>query len=298
MVRLIPEKTVELYTAFALVDYLGQDTWIWSPTRGEDQDIWTEDLQKFFMLELKAPEDSNNRGITILRDQLDRYVDAYKNKKDHLDVIHPDVIYVLPHPPSSLAHMCCNPWYPAHLCRDPRYPAHMCCNPWYPAQLRRNWPHALAHPNIRRHFADWSYVIRATDLQQLIDDQSTGKQPATCRLSGSDQYSPPGKCVLTYHRGLPDERWHDVEPLGEFLLKMRSCTEPVGTAMRGKSLRHRRRIVASRVRSRKAEPRTRVPILHRDLPLGDLRLRAVETTRTVEPPEQESQSYSLYVGLP
>ena len=97
MTRLIPEKTVELWTALALEYYLGPNTWIWSWSSGADQDVWAPaDLRKWFMLELKAPEEANRPHISINLEQLKRYV------KDHGRGLHPDVLYVMPSPPVEI----------------------------------------------------------------------------------------------------------------------------------------------------------------------------------------------------
>jgi len=93
MAKLIPEKTVEIWTSFALVDLLGPDTWIWSRTSYAEQDAWTGSLRKWFMLELKAPEDATDPYITIDLIQLKSYVSGFSAGT------HPDVLYVLPDPP-------------------------------------------------------------------------------------------------------------------------------------------------------------------------------------------------------
>lgn len=254
MARLIPEKTVELWTAFALLDYLGQDTWIWARTSHADQDVWTPDLQKFFMLELKAPEASSDPYFTIDRIQLDRYVSGYAN------AVHPDVIYVLP-----------VPW-------------------WSKAPRLNPIPPVSADPRIRRCFADWSYVIRATDLQQLVGPHSTtGKASCRVRCSGHSRHS--GVNVYYHDDKLGRKTRKYAAPLSRFLLQMRLCTEPVGTAMRGRGLNFRERTVPAPIRFHDGE--------HRDLRLNyDSMFSAINALQLVEPQEQDSPSYLLYVGLP
>ena len=60
MVGLIPEKTVEVWTACSLLAILGQRTRIWSPAASYDQGVWLDEwadvLVKWFVLELKAPK--------------------------------------------------------------------------------------------------------------------------------------------------------------------------------------------------------------------------------------------------
>ena len=269
MVRLIPEKTVELWTAFALLDYLGQGTWVWSPTSYEDQDVWTEDLKKFFMLELKAPEGARNRPITINRIQLDRYVDAYRDGQ------HPDVIYVLPDP----------------VWMDPPRRRH-------PFRFGR-WPPWSARPSIRHSFASWSYVIRATALQELVGGALTSGMASKCTVRCSAE-RPPRRARVTWLSGdgHPQPTWKYAVPLSKFLLEMRLCTEPVGTAMRRHPLKLRTATVRARVRTQEEGWATDA-IPHEDLRLEGRWMRwEVETTRTDEREEQESPTHLLYVGLP
>lgn len=148
MTKLIPEKTVEIWTAFALVDHLGPDTWIWSRTSYVDQDVWTPDLRKWFMLELKAPEDDANPFISIDLAQLNSYVDGYRRRR------HPDVLYVLPDPP------------------------------WRRPPLARATPPLAADPHVRRSFSAWSYVIPASHLQALLS-HGPAKTSARIRCSAN-----------------------------------------------------------------------------------------------------------------
>ena len=263
MARLIPEKTVELWTAFALLDYLGQDTWVWSPTHYEDQDVWTGDLKKFFMLELKVPEDCRRRIISIDRVQLDRYVDAYRRRE------HPDVIYVLPDPP------------------------------WCSAPSAGVGVIKVADPVIRRSFADWSFVIRATALQDLIGGQWTTGSSPTGRVSCSAERKL-SRARVTGHsaNAHPPAASTFAVSLSKFLLKLRLCTEPVGTAMRGMPLRLRTKTVPSRQGAPGQESRTHIEFVHRDLRFdGSLRWTH-ESTQADDQEERESPSLLLFVGVP
>lgn len=142
MPKLIPEKTVELYTAFALQDTLGRDTWIWSRAVGQDQDFGDSALRKWFVLELKAPEAAQEPYISIDIKQLDKYYNGYTNGA------HPDVLYVLPVP----------------LWRSiPPQPMYCFSFPG-----RFYFP-AVAHPRHRWMFRCWSYVVRASSLWRLLN---------------------------------------------------------------------------------------------------------------------------------
>ena len=226
--------------------------------------MWTEDLKKFFMLELKVPEDSPNRDIRIKRDQLDRYVDAYKRGE------HPDVVYVLSDPP------------------------------WSSAPSAGVGPIQVANPVIRRSFADWSYVIRATALQELVGSQSTTGSSSPCPVSCSAERTRLRARVTRYSRNrYTRTTWKFAMPLSKFLLRMRLCKEPIGTAMRRSPLGLRTETVPSPRGARGEEPRTPIEFAHRDLPLEGPWLRwTQEPTRANEREEQDSPSYLLFVGVP
>ncbi|MCY3567993.1 MAG: hypothetical protein OXH38_05160, partial [Chloroflexi bacterium] len=74
MTKQIPEKTIEIWTSFSLVYHLGSGTRIWSWPTGADQIVSTADLRKWFMLELKAPEDAKSPYIIV---------DALRSAKCH-----------------------------------------------------------------------------------------------------------------------------------------------------------------------------------------------------------------------
>ena len=92
MTRLVPEKTVELHTAFSIVNHLGPETLVWSYTRGLDQGVWSDTFLKMFMLELKAPIDIWNPYFEIDIQQLRQYTHDFRQFR------HPDVLYVFPTP--------------------------------------------------------------------------------------------------------------------------------------------------------------------------------------------------------
>ena len=136
--RLIPEKTVELWNAFALRDILGPNTWIWSPPKGMDQAaglVEASRLKKVFFLELKAPYRSPSNltaevDFQINTEQLRKYVSHY------VPATMSDVLYVLPYtnwhnPPSSIL----------------------------PPE---------ADPEIRTGFTEWTFVIRASHLYRFL----------------------------------------------------------------------------------------------------------------------------------
>lgn len=138
MTRLIPEKTVELWNAFALRDVLGPSTWIWSPPRGTDQAASVVDvsrLRKVIFLELKAPSQPDHSTTDSVLFQIDtaqltRYVRHYLNRRIS------DVLYVLP----------CTPW---------KHP---------PAVVLP----AEAAPEMRLSFAQWAFVARASHIYRLL----------------------------------------------------------------------------------------------------------------------------------
>lgn len=147
---MFPEKTMELWTADALVSILGQNTWIWSPVDGADQLAWDPSLRKLFVLELKAPDVAPGRSagspwspFTYFRidlKQLDRYATRYESGAI------PDVVYVLPSP------------------RQWNIPSGATDQPLW------------AHPNNRRSFPTWTYAVRASELHEALGRQDTGEE--------------------------------------------------------------------------------------------------------------------------
>ena len=111
MVGLIPEKTVEVWTACSLLAILGQGTWIWSRATGYDQDVeldeWADALSKWFVLELKAPQCGHGPvGQNVFHDCRDPHINidlpqlaAYVAGVNGHPPAHPDVLYVLPDTP-------------------------------------------------------------------------------------------------------------------------------------------------------------------------------------------------------
>lgn len=251
--RLIPEKTVELWNAFAALDILGPETWIWSPPIGVDQvtGVPTNSrlLKKVFVLELKAPaiidpSPPGSRDFVIDTDQLVRYV------KDYVHSGCPDPLYVLPHAP------------------------------W------KNAPDSLVPPQFspanRRQFPNWTYTVRASYLYRYLrlrtleaNRQRSApetKLPAhpTVRLFTSrpkyrlDMCAPPwphrpkrlarwpwkywgitdcpGSCTcgaLLYEPSgptLPKRRLRSCPTVYEAYQVLRDCKEPPGVALRAKAL--------------------------------------------------------------
>lgn len=181
MVKVIPEKTVELWTAFALVDQLGPDTWIWSRTKYVDQDAWTPDLRKWFVLELKAPEGDPSPYFKIDIEQLRNYELGFSQGD------HPDVLYVLPD------------------------------YPWRSVPTAATRPPSLAAPSVRRSFAGWAYVIRASALLGFINPKDGAKSAkVVC-----------GANVLTRGR-----RSIVMPSLHSVLAQISHCTEAPGMALR------------------------------------------------------------------
>ena len=155
MTRIIPEKTMELWTACSLVDILTPRVWIWSRTDGVDQDVWTPDLRKWLVLELKAPSPPQKdcwRGwmdFQIDLKQLRRYLDDFGQGR------HPDVVYVFSDPSSAPM-----PWNSSPP--TPKHGQHV----------------HVAHPYNRWTFPRWSYVISATGLAWLLGSRIRNKSAA------------------------------------------------------------------------------------------------------------------------
>lgn len=156
VVKIVPEKTIEIWTAFSLVGHLGLGTDIRSWPRGVDQTVVPENLRKWFMLELKAPMADRAPYFDIDLAQLNKYLDGYRW------AIHPDVLYVLP----------------GDLYKLPI--------------LRRLGP--PADPNFQRCFCRNSYVIRATELAKLLNGPMTYTSAQSARIRsmpGSVKYRSP-----------------------------------------------------------------------------------------------------------
>lgn len=207
MAKLIPEKTVELYTAFALEDTLGRDTWIWSRAAGADQDFANSALRKWFVLELKAPEATKDPYIPIDVKQLDAYRNGYMSRQ------HPDVLYVLPVPP----------WRSI-----PPNPV------IYPSWLASFVFPAAAHPSHRWTFRCWSYVIRASLLWQLLDVGRAQLAPNDnprwlVRVRENSAGSP---AVYPADNRRPPIQPPEVPTLHEILWDFNTCIEPRRAALR------------------------------------------------------------------
>ena len=225
MVRLIPEKTVEIQTAFSLVNHLGPDTWIWSPAKGVDQRVGNANLRKFFMLELKAPEDSSNPYFEIDLAQLKKYRSKY-NKGSKRSA--PDVMYLLPKPPqdpSSYMAMkgalcdcrgcCC--YSPRYWIRDWSY---TCCNYGIFIAQSKTW--STSNLFSRMSFCTWSYVVRASDLAYLLPPK---QKSARVRISDTTSSS----ASIQYHN---NSRPVQAQTLCSFLEQVYNCTESPGVCLR------------------------------------------------------------------
>ena len=204
MRTLIPEKTIEIFAACSVLDVLGPATWIWSPAKHEDQVIWDPSLRKWLMLELKAPLIPSSLSVgdrlpqpryEIRLKQLDKYVQGYWGRE------HPDVLYVLPHPWSA--------GYRGNYTADATY----------------------AHPVLRRSFAAWSYVIRASRLQQALSYRGTsGSVHLQCHSLGTTARFFDPQFAAGRNRSSRAVRFL------ELLLQIDYCNEPHGVALRSASL--------------------------------------------------------------
>ena len=265
MVRLIPEKTVELWTACSLVDVLGPDTWIWSPARYVDQEVWDGKFRKAFVLELKTPEYAPTPYITIDRKQLRRYVAGFGSS------LHPDVIYVLP---DAL---------------------------WFSAPKSKRVSSKNTHPKYRRGFAAWSHTICATDLLSLVGHSPTvGTASVRCN-SGLIQYrnrsypdsthnastlQPARRSRVARSSGQVISRLR-ADTLLDFLMRVLVCDEPVGTALRGEGLDLRTEDSAAPVQEFEG-------VYERQ----DLRLSEESLRRAVAIIGEGRRSRLLFVGVP
>lgn len=181
--KIIPEKTVELWTACSLVDILSPDVWIWSRPDGVDQDIWAPNLRKWFVLELKAPIELGGPStkwqgwmkFIIDLEQLRNYLSMFGSAPGQL----PDIVYVI---------------------SDPSLAAY----PWNipPGTPNRNQTFMPAHPDNRSTFPSWSHAIQATSLAWLVRNVVQTRKTATVYLkAGYFQYSEGSELVLLHSLG-------------------------------------------------------------------------------------------------
>ena len=264
--RLVPEKTIELHTALAILGHLGHETSIWSYTSGIDQGVWSDNFRKFFMLELKAPEYLAGLFFEIDIKQLTTYVNNFNHNS------HPDVLYVLPLTPFSLLHQFWGHWPTCELL-DILYSLSWCssylrvtsncpsCFSTIPycnlcalyahdrksslAAFRSNLQdpsgnafRSLLHfayslPCVRQSFACHTYVIRASDLSDLL---SSSKSLGRARIRW-DGYN------FTYRGcGLPlgQTAYSTPQLLCRFLQDIIHCNESQGLALRSHELSYDR----------------------------------------------------------
>lgn len=266
MTRLIPEKTVELHSAFSLVSHLGPRTFVWSYTRGIDQGVWSDSYSKLFMLELKAPQDIWNPYFEIDYKQLERYRNNARSRR------HPDVLYVFPipcfasvihfvdkflHPPSYPVYYS-SIWPTYHLlheteckiCEATNCSCPFCnmsrASPPLQQGLYRtflgNYPdieyehllhYCFSFPCMRQMFASYSYVVRASALYDFLS-QGQSKSRVRIRCDGeSILYRSPGRWG-----NMPNAP--TVTSLCTFLNDISSCNEYRGMALRTRDLIDRR----------------------------------------------------------
>lgn len=262
MTRLVPEKTVELHTAFSIVNHLGPETLVWSYTRGLDQGVGYDNFRKLFMLELKAPEHMDRPHFDLDFKQLRQY------RNNYLYNNHPDVLYLFPalsyrslyrfvysylyhgfsygpHSPHLKQHLtqhnitcreCLNITCNCLLCSLSPSPSN-----WY-RYFYRNYrrPYiwhrrehlvhfAFSFPCIRAIFASYSYVIRAS---KLYDYLSSSKSQSSVRVRCD------GKSI-TYggpRHGSTKPADPAVSSFCSFLQQLSNCTETPGMAMRTQDL--------------------------------------------------------------
>ena len=198
MTRIIPEKTMELWTACSLVDILTPRVWMWSRTAGVDQDVWTPDLRKWLVLELKAPSPPQANCWTgwmdfeIDPEQLRRYLNDFGQGR------HPDVVYVFSDPASAPM-----PWSGS----SPT-PSH-------------GQPVRVAHPYNRWTFPRWSYVVPATGLAWLLGKRIHNTTSVGIHLKAGKLQS------------LQNGRWVQLHSLDRYLTALDECYQwPISVACR------------------------------------------------------------------
>lgn len=202
--HVLPEKTIELWTALAVQTEL--DNWATVCSRPSDpaQLEWPPGLRQWFLLEPRAPQlvstDEGEQGpsevsFRIDRRQLDSYVEGYQKRR------HPDVIYVLP---------------------DPRL---------RPRSERHKDGLPIAQREVWQDFSAWSYAVRATALQGLIQT-GTGLGWATVHAHGDHDTG------TILHRPHPTRPTKEMKApsLGEFLGQILRGREPRGVTLRSGEL--------------------------------------------------------------
>ncbi len=257
--RLIPEKTLEIWTAFSLIDHLGPETWIWSWAHGADQEVWDDGLGKWFMLELKAPlqdrppalkqnqvgiqEMGPDSFVNVDVKQLNRYVTSYRARQ------HPDVLYVFPSIPWHyfqdnririvMEVLAGEPWLlPSRDCQGCFNSFCHCfcpfCNCQHPYSHSPLDP--LARPCVRRSYPSWAYVVRATELHRALQS-NTAKTKVRVRCFR-------GEIEFRGSKSSPSTSSAASAPtLCSVLRNLSDCTEDPGTALRSRRARRTERPV-------------------------------------------------------
>ena len=231
MPQIVPEKTVELWTAHATLSVLAGQASVCSPINDTHQNVWPDDLRQWFILAPTAPEPSpppskqdtghSERSETtpdamapcyrINRRQLATLV------KRHNAKLIPEVLYILP---------------------DPRKRP---CNDTDGALL------PLAHHGVCTSFATWSFAIRATNLHTLIRNRKARNWarvrwaedvPDVTQRKGRHKRlgSLPGS--LSYlSQPLKKARTVGTRPLEDLLNEIKRAEEPHGITLRAPDLR-------------------------------------------------------------
>ena len=266
MAQLVPEKTVEVWTALAVVNSFDRRASVY--TRGGDirQAAWPDDLRQLFVLEPRVPElappsgrtdaehaaadadpDSSVPCYRINRRQLDKFTWWYSKKWI------PEVLYVLPDPRER-----------------PRSPDK---GPLLP----------LAHHEVADRFPRWTRAIRASSLDKLIENRKAGQW---ARVHWAEDVAGvedpiPGALCYRPHRGA-GPRTVVTRPLGDLFEEIARAEEPPGVTMRAASLRPEYKL-----RRQQSEPG------HTDIEITPEALSTVQ--RLIN---EQRTGYPLLVGIP
>lgn len=221
MAQLVPEKTVEMWTALAAVNGFGNRASVY--TRGGDAEhaVWPQDLRQLFVLEPRAPEvapSSDKTGAEhgasggidpdmcvpcyrINRRQLLRFMWWYANEQV------PEIFYVFPDPR-----------------KRPRSPTDGSLLP-------------LGHPEVIEAFPQWARAIRAGSLEKLIKIRKVGQWARVYWAEDVDYFENPIPGSLCYRpRQGVRPRIVGTRPLDGLLEEIAKAEEPPGVTMRASTL--------------------------------------------------------------